>query len=778
MPFARQSGDRQLTRDLSRPFRLGGWRVNPNTGRLTGKDGEKVSLRPKVMELLVYLTTRTDEMVDNDDLIANVWKGVLVSDSSVYYAINQLRTALGDNTGQPTYIETIPKRGYRLIAKVEFEGEEKVSGQPLDSMEAPVRRAWSARTAFAIVGIIALVIVTVFYREPIEPVESNAKLNSIAVLPFVNMSGDPENEYFSDGVSEEILNLLAQIPDLQVTSRSSAFQFKGDDIDIPSVAEQLGVATILEGSVRKSGTRIRIAAQLIDATTDKHLWSATYDRELDDVFAVQDEISAAIVEALRARMGLELTLPTGKPFAVNSEAHEAHLRGRYLVVQRTRLAIEGAVREFEKAIQLEPDYALAHAELAIAHMLLVGSQYGRLSHTEALSRAVPHVDRALALNPDLAEAHSAAGHTLAYQLKSAEGVAEYRRAIELNPNYSIVRSWMANLLEESLGGYEEAFEVRSRALLLDPLSNPARYHKVFGLVARNRLAEADQELEKLASIAPDFHAHALGQRMGVDGQWANAILANLDALLINPEFNKSRLYLSFEFAGVGLREEALSVFFTIPGVYSKLGRPKDALAAAQAWQASEPNGTAPRVELALALAGAGDYARAEPLLEELWGLSNGRVSSTGAFQITHAAALIAIRRTAGDEADIDEILVAISDNARRLRQAGITRVIPGAFPFDADAAEGVAAFLSGEREKGVTLIAKAANKGLFILPNEAYLQVFYDDPGIALIMAAQEARQVRERDKFLAVVCTDNPYAPAWQPAEGTCKRFGAAISE
>ena len=197
---------------------------------------------------------------------------------------------------------------------------------------------------------------------------------SIAVLPFVNMSADPEQEYFSDGISEELLNLLAKIPELRVISRSSAFSFKGKDIAIPAVAEQLNVAHVLEGSVRKAGKRVRITAQLIDARSDTHLWSESYDRELDDIFAVQDEIAAAISDALKMKLALvagEAVWPTVIK-AANTDAYDAYLQGRELINRRGRENMEGAVRHLERALRLDNNFAPAHAQLAIATMLLTG----------------------------------------------------------------------------------------------------------------------------------------------------------------------------------------------------------------------------------------------------------------------------------------------------------------------------------------------------------------------------------------------------------------------
>ncbi|MCH7829492.1 MAG: hypothetical protein IIB75_02890 [Proteobacteria bacterium] len=195
---------------------------------------------------------------------------------------------------------------------------------------------------------------------------------SIAVLAFADLSPEGDQEYFSDGISEELLNVLSKIPGLRVAARTSSFQFKGENRDAIDIGEQLNVALILEGSVRKAGLQIRITAQLIDASNGFHLWSETYDRELANIFAVQDEISAAIVNALKEHLGLQVAAAPRVIATANTEAHEAYLRGRYLVVQRNRANIAGAVREFEKAITLDPEYALAHAELAMAVLLLSG----------------------------------------------------------------------------------------------------------------------------------------------------------------------------------------------------------------------------------------------------------------------------------------------------------------------------------------------------------------------------------------------------------------------
>jgi TolB-like protein/Flp pilus assembly protein TadD len=599
--------------------------------------------------------------------------------------------------------------------------------------------------------------------------------NSIAVLSFVNMSSDPEQEYFSDGISEELLNLLAKIPDLRVISRSSAFSFKGKDFDIPTIAAQLHVAYILEGSVRKAGNKVRITAQLIETHSDTHLWSQTYDRELKDIFVVQDEISSAIVGALKERLGLEINAIPRVIAAASTEAHTAYLRGRYLLVQRTRATMKGAVREFEKAIVIDPNYARAHAELAIAILFSNRGYLGDLPRSEAISRATPHAERAMALDPNLAEAHATTGMLLSFLKNWEEALVHYQQAIRINPNFAIVYNWMAETLGLQLGRYAESFAAIETGVRLDPLSIVILRNYINDLLNRNRLVEADRELEKLASISPAQYVRMRAERMSLGGKWANTVLGSLAHLQSVDNSARSRTVLALQFAVIGLDKEALDLAGVSHfGVLRILGRPDDAVKTVEMGFAENPVDPKLHREQELALAGSGDYARAWPILEEKWQRSGGRINCCKQFRIESAAALITIRRDADEDSGADELLAAIRDNVRRLREAGMIRT--RLLLFSVDFEEGLAAYLAGEREKGLALIARAAEDGYFILPGEAYLQTLYDDPGFAPIREAQEARQTRERNRFLAIVCTDNPYAAVWQPAEGTCERFAETI--
>ena len=257
---------------------------------------------------------------------------------------------------------------------------------------------------------------------------------SIAVLAFTNMSDDPEQEYFSDGISEELLNLLAQLPGLRVAARTSSFQFKGQNEDIAKIADALNVAYILEGSVRKSRNKLRVTAQLIKADDGFHLWSSSYDRELDDVFAVQDEIAGAISDALKVKLALvagEAVQPTVIK-AANTDAYDAYLQGRELIRLRGRPNLEEAVRHLERALRLDNNFAPAHAQLAIATTLL--GFFGPITREETRRTAISHLDRAHELEPDLAETHG--GRALLANLTSdwESSIEHARKALRSNPS--------------------------------------------------------------------------------------------------------------------------------------------------------------------------------------------------------------------------------------------------------------------------------------------------------------------------------------------------------
>ncbi|HRQ66033.1 MAG TPA: tetratricopeptide repeat protein [Xanthomonadaceae bacterium] len=296
-------------------------------------------------------------------------------------------------------------------------------------------------------------------------VDIDAGLDSIAVLPFVNMSADAENEYFGDGLAEELLNALVGVSGLRVAARTSSFEYKGQNLDVRRIAAALGVDNVLEGSVRRAGDRIRVTAQLIRAGDGFHLWSETYDRPMADIFELQDEIALAIVDALRIRLGGGEARKLTARHTQDVVAFEAYLRGRHAMHQRTPDSLNRALEDFRAAIGRDPDYAAAFSGLSDTYLLLSG--YGGLDSAEARRLAEPMARRALDLDPDLAEAQASWGLLLRDRGDYEASLAPLRRAIELNPSYSPAYHWLG-LSYQNLGRYNEANVVLRRTLEIDP----------------------------------------------------------------------------------------------------------------------------------------------------------------------------------------------------------------------------------------------------------------------------------------------------------------------
>lgn len=417
-------------------FRFDGFEVDVRAGELR-KDGVRIRLQEQPLQVLRILLERQGDVVTRDELHQRLWPADTFVDfeHGLYNAIKRVREALGDCAENPRFIETLSKRGYRFIGSLE-------ESKPYSSTNA------------------------------VSPLES------IAVLPFVNLSADPENEFFADGTTEEIINALAQIEDLHVVARSSVFSFKGKRIDLRAVGQELNIKKILEGSVRRADNRLRITAQLVDVETGYHLWSERYDRELKDVFAIQDEIARSIAERLRStcnRAGQERLVKAGTK---NIEAYQLYVRGRNLLYRRGG-AIPLAVECFERAVAIDADYALAWAGLADSYTAL---GYGGMARPEAsMPKGMNAAQRAVALDPSLAEAHNAlAMSSLMGAWNRVQAEREFLQAIKLNPRYIQARDWYALFyLQFAEGRLEEGAEQAKVALISDPLSSYA--HTIYGM---------------------------------------------------------------------------------------------------------------------------------------------------------------------------------------------------------------------------------------------------------------------------------------------------------
>jgi len=336
--------------------------------------------------------------------------------------------------------------------------------------------------------------------EPLQQPTESAE-QSIAVLPFTNMSADEENEYFSDGMTEEIINALTQLKNLRVAARTSSFVFKGQTVDIAEVGATLKVATVLEGSVRKAGSRLRITAQLVNVADGYHLWSERYDREMDDVFAIQDEIATTIADRLKVTLAGTSDESLVKPATENMEAYQLYLKGRYMWNKRTKDGLEQAVEFFNQAIERDAGYALAYSGLADAY-LVIGA-YGHMPRPEARRKAQEAAEKAIELDETLAEAHTSRGQVLRLERDWPGEEQEYRRAIALNPNYATAHHWYATLLG-ALGRLDEALSEIRHAEELDPLSPgiSATVGTIYTL--RRDYDAAIEQFKKALELDPNF----------------------------------------------------------------------------------------------------------------------------------------------------------------------------------------------------------------------------------------------------------------------------------
>jgi adenylate cyclase len=335
--------------------RIGDWTAEPALNLLQQGD-RSVRLEPRAMDVLMHLASRPGEVMSVEELMATVWKGVVVSDGSVYLAISQLRQALGNAPSGVSYIETVPKRGYRLV--VSFE---PIATEPVAVPTSPTsRRSWKI-PALAAAGVAAL-LTLVWTLRP----SGAAADHTLAVLPFADLSPEGDQAYFADGVTEEILNRLASVRGLHVIGRTSSFQLRGQSAEARAVGEKLGVEHILVGSVRKSGDRVRVTAQLAETRTGQQLWSQTYERGLEDIFAVQDEIAKAVATAMEVKLGVG-TLARMPGMTRDVAAYDEYLRGVALNIAGRRETFPPAFAHFQRAIAIDPQFSMAWSALSGAY---------------------------------------------------------------------------------------------------------------------------------------------------------------------------------------------------------------------------------------------------------------------------------------------------------------------------------------------------------------------------------------------------------------------------
>jgi TolB-like protein/DNA-binding winged helix-turn-helix (wHTH) protein len=506
-------------------LKVGDCGVDPAVDEVT-RDGTTIKLEPRAMRVLMHLADRHGEVVSVQELLDIVWADVVVTPDSVYTAISALRRALGDDSREPRYIANVPRRGYRLVAPVTRTTESGSRTLPTAASVAPAvpaldpahpssgrRSAWllatSVAAALAVLGYL-VVAKPWATRQAANPAPATLPAApavgdlSIAVLPFANLSADRDQEYFADGISEELLSLLTKVTQLRVISRSSAFSFKGQNLAVAEIARRLNVALVLEGSVRQAGPQVRVTAQLIDARSDRQLWSETYDRPLVNIFALQDEIAAAVVSQLR----LKLLGATSMAKAPDPEAYSLVLQARQVALQRSSAGYERALALFQQALGKDPGYAAAWVGLARVYVNQAND--GLRPIEESYRLAHDAVDKALALDPDFAPAHAMLGRlAMTHDGNLAVAAQHYEHALALEPaNTDIVRS--AAILASSLGRLDTSVALGQFVIARDPV-NPTGYLNLgYDYFNAGRLDEAIACLRTALTLSPGHAAAEYG----------------------------------------------------------------------------------------------------------------------------------------------------------------------------------------------------------------------------------------------------------------------------
>ena len=463
-------------------FSFGDYALDVDRRELT-RGSELISIGPQVFDLLVYLVKNSERVVSKDDLIASVWGGRIVSESTLTSHINAVRKAVGDSGDEQRLIRTIARKGFRFVGDI--------------NEDRPPLRHDDSKPALPL---------------PDKP--------SIAVLPFQNLSGDPEQEYFADGMVEDIITALSRMHSLLVIARNSSFTYKGRTVDVKQVGRELGVRYVLEGSVRRAGKRVRVAGQLIDASNAAHLWADRFEGAIEDIFELQDQITASVVGALTPKLEqAEIERATRKP-TESLDAYDYYLRAMEHFHLRKPEANNEALRLFYKAIELDSNFALPYGMAAWCYVWR--KMNGWLTDpTQEIAEGARLAQRAVELGKDEAVALARGGHALAFLCHDLDsGVTFLDRALLLNPNLSL--AWyLSGWVRAYYGEPEVAIERQARAMRLSPL-DPYLYHMQVGTAFAHLLAgrfdEASSWVEApfrelpnylpAAAVAAASHAHA------------------------------------------------------------------------------------------------------------------------------------------------------------------------------------------------------------------------------------------------------------------------------
>jgi TolB-like protein/DNA-binding winged helix-turn-helix (wHTH) protein len=487
----------------ARTYRFGAYAVDARTGELTN-DGRRTPLRDQPLQLLLALLEQPGELVTREELTRRLWPaGTFVDfDRGLNKAMNHLRDALRDSADHPQFIETLPRKGYRFIAPVTLDADAGESAIAVASPPASRRWMWAlaASALVAAVGVLIVLVVKNDVRriprwiggQPPAP-----HIASLAVIPLENLSGDPDQEYFADGMTDALITDLAKMGSLRITSRTSVMRYKAAKRPVKDIGQELDVDAVVEGTVTRAGSRVRITAQLIQVSTDMHLWAEAYERDVSEVLDLQRAVATDIARRINA-----VVRPLDRPRSVQPEAYGHYLKGRDAFYQYTSAGWQRAIEHFNRAIERDPTFATAYSGLADTYV--VAGAYDAIPADEALTRGRAAAAKALELDEGLASAHYvlATARTW-YDWDWAGAEREFQRALELNPNDALGRNWHGGYLSLR-GRHDEAIAEHERARDLDPLSLIVNTNLARALYWARRYDEAVAQARRTLALDPRF----------------------------------------------------------------------------------------------------------------------------------------------------------------------------------------------------------------------------------------------------------------------------------
>jgi TolB-like protein/DNA-binding winged helix-turn-helix (wHTH) protein/Flp pilus assembly protein TadD len=540
------------------------------------KDGRRVRLQAQPFQLLTLLLERPGEVVTREEVCRNLWKTdtFVDFDHSLGTAINKIREALGDSADHPRFVETLPRRGYRFIGQIteNGNGSAPVAASPTSAVKAPdsfdsepllpLRRQWPRFSTLALVAVVTLFVALVGYlgwRRAHAVLTSNSGHVMLAVLPFENLSGNPNEDYFSDGLTEEIITQLGALsPDqLGVIARTTSMAYKHTSKSAQQIARELGVDYILESSIRRDGDQVRITAQLIRTADQVHVWAHSYDRHISHSIALQEEVARAVAEQIRIKLSPAYSGPSS-PQSLDPQANEAYLRGRYFGNQFTVVGYGKAITYFQQAIDRQASFAEAYSGLAESYYFLVVTD--AMSPRDGESKAQDAAHKAVARGEGLAESHNAMGSVMLGLWDWSQAEIEFKRAIELNPSYSTEHRLYAALLV-TLKRHEEAWDQINQAMRLDPLSLPNNAEVVRTLYYARDYDRAVEQGQKALQLNPDYYrTHFwLARVYAQKGLYEEAIAESKKVLQAMPDSTAGLTELAYSLAAGGRQHEARSI---------------------------------------------------------------------------------------------------------------------------------------------------------------------------------------------------------------------------